>query len=73
MIYILLFLYNLNCSYASNITKYYTTNTTEIKYRRENLMILYILLVNLIMLLIVFLGFYFKIIYKKYIDNTIVL
>ena len=73
MIYILIFLYNLNISYASNITKYYTTNTTEIKYRRENLMILYILLVNLIMLLIIFLGFYFKIIYKKYIDNKIVL
>ena len=48
----------------NNITKF---------NNRENLIFLYILLFNLILLLIVIIGFCLKIGYKKYIDNNIVI
>ena len=58
---------NLNSINNSNIN-----NSTKI-YNNESLIILYVLLFNLGLLLIVFLGFSFKVWYKKYIDNDIVI
>ena len=51
---------------------YDLTNSSKIINNSE-LIYLYVLLANLIFLLVVILGFSFKIWYKKYIDNSIVI
>lgn len=58
--------------YAKQIFSNSTTINNSIKHK-DNMIILYFLLVNLILLLVVFIGFCIKIGYKKYIDNTIVI